>query len=169
AFAAEDRQPGLGVYRRGRDQPLEHARLGHRPLAEGHDDVAGTQPRVRGRRAFEHLDDHHAVALADAVMAGDLFHLLLREITDAHAQPGERVSIDGREDASQDEQSDESSPHHVSSSTSASSAALTRWRRASTASVSSSSWRSTASGRNAAAARSAIIAGGWSLPSTPSS
>src|SRR2546425_6520571 len=95
AFAAQDRQARLGLDRRGGDQPLEHARLRDGPLAEGHDDVAGAQARARGRRAFEHLDDHHAEALAHAVMAGDLLHLLLGEITDAHAQPGERVRVDG--------------------------------------------------------------------------
>ena len=49
------------------DQPLEQARLGHRPLLEGDDDVAVLHPGPGGRRVLHDLDDDDAEALADPV------------------------------------------------------------------------------------------------------
>src|SRR5262249_32865858 len=68
-------------------QRLERPCVHHRPLAERHHEVAVLEARGLGRRLLHHFDDDDAEAFAQPVLLGDLLHLLLREIPDAHAEP----------------------------------------------------------------------------------
>src|SRR5262249_29050072 len=139
AVETQDGELRVGIHRRGGEQALEQPRPGPRPLAEGDDDVAGLQAGALRRRALEHFDDHDAEALTDPVTTGDLFHLLLGQIADAHPEPRKRMGIHDAQQQRGQHDGGQRPRDHVSSSTRASSAALTRSRRRSTASVSSSS------------------------------
>src|SRR3989441_98453 len=171
-LGAEHRHLALAVRRRRGDEPLEHPRLGDGSLAERDHDVAALEARARSGRSLDDLDDHDAEPFADPVARRDLLHLLLREVPDPDAEPRplshvrrrRRRQREGEHPGRERERGAGARDHSrppSSSLTRSSSAPDKRSSRLVTASVSSSSWRSAASGRTAAAIRSAIAPGGW--------
>src|SRR2546430_873679 len=163
-LGAEHRQLALAVRRRRGDEPLEHPRLGDGPFAKRDHDVAALEASVRSGRSLDDLDDHDAEPFADPVARRDLLHLLLREVPDPDAEPRplshvrrrRRRQREGEHPGGERERGAGARDHSrppSSSLTRSSSAPDKRSSRLVTASVSSSSSRSAASGRTAAAIR----------------
>ena len=88
--APEHGEGQLLANRGGGDQALQRSGVHHRALPNRNHEVAVGQTRLGGRRLLEHLHDEHPEAFAEAVLLGDLFHLLLGEIADPHSQPSPR-------------------------------------------------------------------------------
>src|SRR5205085_9918927 len=157
AVGTQHRQTRIALHGPACDLALELTRLGDRPPVERHDDVAALESAARGRRAVHDVDDHDAEALADAVFRRELVHLLLGQIADPYAEPRPRTRLGDAAGRQQPQRESGDRASHgrppLSSRTSISIASATRAMRVSTSSVSSSAWRSDASGSTAAATR----------------